>query len=315
MKVLVTGSSGWLGRYLMPMLRAEGHEPLGLDAAPGRETHIVGSVADGRVVRDAVFAVDAVIHGAALHKPDIARYPTSAFVDTNVTGTLNLIEAAQEAGHNTFVFTSTTSVMVTEAIRAEMGDSAVWLDETTGSLAPRNIYGVTKLAAEGLCRIHARADFTITALRTSRFFPEEDDTHRVLSGQNMKANEFLNRRLTVEDAARAHVLALKRERGDAFEALVISASPPFQRSDVAALKADAAAVVLEKHPQATDLYAERGWSLPRTIGRVYDPARAEDVLGFRARTNFAAILTAMAEGDDLPFAHDASYASPLLSGA
>ncbi len=311
--MLVTGSSGWLGHYLMPMLRAEGHEPLGLDAAPGRETHIVGSVANKGVVRNAVFAVDAVIHCGALHKPDIARYPTSAFVDTNVTGTLHLIEAAQEAGHGTFVFTSTTSLMVTEAIRAETSDCAVWLDETTGPLAPRNIYGVTKLAAEGLCRIHARPGFTVTALRTSRFFPEEDDTHRVLSGQNMKANEFLHRRLTVEDAARAHVLALVRERGDAFEALVISAPPPFLRSDTVALKADATAVVLGKYPQAADLYAERGWSLPRTIGRVYDPARAEDVLGFRPETDFSAILAAMAAGQALPFAHDADYASPLLS--
>ena len=47
-------------------------------------------------------------------------------------------------------------------------------------------------------------------LRTARFFPEDDDTHRELSGENMKANEFLNRRLTVEDCAAAHVAALEQ---------------------------------------------------------------------------------------------------------
>ena len=96
---------------------------------------------------------------------------------------------------------------------------------------------------------------------------------------------------------------------------MISAPPPFQRTDVAALKVDAAAVVLATYPQAAGLYADRGWSLPQTIGRIYDPARAEDVLGFRAKTDFAAILAAMADGQPLPFAHDADYASPLLSGA
>jgi UDP-glucose 4-epimerase len=73
----------------------------------------------------------------------------------NITGTLNLLEAARAAGHDRFIFTSTTSVMITQAIRNEAGDGAIWLDETSGPLAPRNIYGVTKLAAEGLCRLYA----------------------------------------------------------------------------------------------------------------------------------------------------------------
>ena len=124
-------------------------------------------------------AVQAVIHAGALHKPDIARYPTQAFIDVNVTGTLNLLRAATEAGHDRFVFTSTTSLMITQAIREEAGDAAVWLDESAGPLEPRNIYGVTKLAAEGLCRLYAREHgLACIVLRTGRFFPEEDDTQR-----------------------------------------------------------------------------------------------------------------------------------------
>ena len=97
-------------------------------------------------------AIDAVVHAGALHKPDIARTSTQHFVDGNVTGTLNLLEAAVAAGNDRFAFTSTTSLMVSQAIRDEAGPAAVWLDESTGP--PRNIYGVTKLAAEGLCRLH-----------------------------------------------------------------------------------------------------------------------------------------------------------------
>src|SRR3954464_3407402 len=213
MLVLLTGSSGWLGRFLAPKLLAAGHTVIGLDVAPGAHTHVVGSVADGIVI-NRIFAahnVEAVIHAGALHKPDIARYPAQAFVDVNVTGTLNLLEAAAKAGHDRFVFTSTTSLMISQAIRSELADHAVWLDETSGPLEPRNIYGVTKLAAEQLCRLaHLESGLNCIVLRTSRFFPEEDDTHRALSGENMKANELLHRRLTVEDAARAHIAALDR---------------------------------------------------------------------------------------------------------
>jgi hypothetical protein len=70
-------------------------------------------------------------------------------------------------------------------------------------------------------------------------FPEEDDTHRELLGANLKANEFLNRRLTVKDAAEAHVLAHDRALGLGFEIFVLSAPTPFLRSEAAALKRDA----------------------------------------------------------------------------
>ena len=85
--------------------------------------------------------IQAVVHAGALHKPDIARYPRSAFVDTNVTGTLNLLEAAVAAGHDRFVFTSTTSLMISQDIHQETDSAALWLDETLGPLAPRNIMG------------------------------------------------------------------------------------------------------------------------------------------------------------------------------
>lgn len=315
MRVLLTGSSGWLGRTLAPRLRAQGHSVIGLDVAAGADTQIVGSVAD-RAAIDEAFAqgVDAVIHGAALHKPDIVRYPEQAFIDVNVTGTLNLLQAAKAAGHDRFVFTSTTSLMISQQVRDEAGNEAVWLDEQTGPLAPRNIYGVTKLAAEGLCRLYAHEHgLACMVLRTGRFFPEDDDTHTTPSGENLKANELLNRRLTVEDAADAHIAALDRAPDLGFDIFVLSAPTPFSRSEVRELKTDAPAVIARHFPDAAALYAARGWTLPASIGRVYDASHAERRLGFRCRTGFAQVLDALRDGADLPFAHDPTYTSPALA--
>jgi nucleoside-diphosphate-sugar epimerase len=289
----------------------------GMDVAPGRHTQVIASVADGAAV-ERVFAegeIQAVIHAGALHKPDIARHPAQAFVDVNVTGTLNLLRAAVAAGHDRFVFTSTTSLMISQAIRQELGEAAVWLDETSGPLEPRNIYGVTKLAAEGLCRAHhVEHGLNCLVIRTARFFPEEDDTHRGLSGPNMKANELLHRRLTVEDAADIHIAALERAPAAGFDILVASAPPPFSRLDLAELKRDAAGVIARYFPEAPALYAARGWRLPMCIGRIYDPSRAERVLGFRASGDFAAVLHALRHGGPMPFAHDPDYVSPGALG-
>lgn len=312
MKILLTGSSGWLGRFLAPQLRSAGHTVVGLDVAPGADTQVIGSVADAALM-DSVVAdgIEAIIHSGALHKPDIARYPKQAFIDTNVTGTLNLLEAAAQAGHDRFVFTSTTSHMVSQRVRDGAQDEAFWMDESFYDGPPRNIYGVTKAAAEGVCRLFAaERSMDIAILRTGRFFPEDDDAHHLLSGENMKANEFLNRRLSAADAARAHVVALEKIAGLGCETFVLSAPPPFTREETGELARDARAVITRHFPDAAELYVTRGWELPGTIDRVYDPSKAERLLGFRCRTDFASVLDAMRTGEPLPFDHDPAYLPP-----
>ena len=314
MRILLTGSSGWLGRFLAPSLRCAGHTVIGLDVAPGADTTTIGSVARKADV-DRVFAeyaIEAVVHAGGLHKPDIVRFPPHAFIDVNVTGTLNLLDAAIAAGHDRFVFTSTTSLMISQDIREERQSAATWLDEDYAPLAPRNIYGVTKLAAEHLCRLHhLNHGLNCIVLRTARFFPENDDTLVDLPGENLKANEFLNRRLTVEDAARAHIAALERAPFVKFGVFIVCAPSPFSRADAMALKLDAPSVINREFPDAAKLFAQKGWQLPASISRVYDARRARTQLGFECKTSFGSILEALRCGRDLPFTHDPAFMSPV----
>ena len=70
-------------------------------------------------------------------------------------------------------------------------------------------------------------------------------------------------------------------------------------------------MIARRYPEAEALYAAEGWVLPETIDRVYDPSRAERRLGWRAQSDFAGVLAALASGAPLPFAHDPDYTSPI----
>src|SRR5687768_12108620 len=97
MNVLVTGSAGHLGEALMRTLPRAGHQAIGLDIKPSPFTHHVGSIADRAFVSRCMRDVDAVLHAATLHKPHVATHGRQDFVDTNITGTLNLLEEAVAA--------------------------------------------------------------------------------------------------------------------------------------------------------------------------------------------------------------------------
>ena len=300
MRILVTGSSGWLGAALVPRLRAAGHAVFGLDPRPGAATTLVGSIADRAFVRAAIGdnKIDAIVHGGALHKPNIETNPREDFIAVNVGGTFNLLEEAVAQGVTRFVCTSTTSLMVSREIRAASAPEAAWMTEDFAA-QPRNIYGVTKLSAEHLCRLfHEQFGLAVIVLRTARFFPETDDmAHDIAqSGPNTKANELLFRRLTQEDAAEAHIAALDKAPELGFDIFIVCAMPPFARSDCRALMTNAPDVVARYFPDYPAIYEKLGWTMFPRIDRIYDPSRALTRIGFRCKTDFRAMLDELAAG-------------------
>jgi nucleoside-diphosphate-sugar epimerase len=209
MRILVTGSAGHLGEAVVRTLQRLSHEVIGFDLVDSPFTTEVGSIADRSHVKRCIKGVDAVIHTATLHKPHIVTHTRQDFIDTNITGTLNLLEEAASVGVGAFIFTSTTSAFG-GALTPPAGAPAVWVTEDITPV-PRNIYGVTKRAAEDLCELfHRKHGLACLILRTSRFFPEEDDhevTRQAYEDDNVKANEYLYRRVDLEDAVSAHLRA------------------------------------------------------------------------------------------------------------
>jgi UDP-glucose 4-epimerase len=156
---------------------------------------------------------------------------------------------------------------------------------------------VTKLSAEHLVRLfHETHGLPALVLRTSRFFPEEDDmAHAMAQGaDNAKANEPLFRRAAVEDVAEAHVAALEQAPRLGFDTFIISAKTPFSRDDCAELIADAPAVAARLFPHYPEIYARLGWTMFDSIDRVYDSSKAARLLGFVCRTGFAERLRELA---------------------
>jgi UDP-glucose 4-epimerase len=154
MKFLVTGSAGHLGEALVRTLQQMKYEVAGADVLASPFTNYTGTIADRDFVKQCMQGVNVVLHTATLHKPHVATHTPKQFIDTNITGTLNLLQEAVAAGVDSFIFTSTTSTFG-DALIPPPGAPAAWITEDVAPV-PKNIYGVTKTAAENLCQLYYR---------------------------------------------------------------------------------------------------------------------------------------------------------------
>ncbi|KXT08483.1 hypothetical protein AC579_4426 [Pseudocercospora musae] len=311
--VLVTGSSGHLGYALMLELPGYGYSPIGIDILPSDHTSFVGSISHRHFIAG-LFArhpsIRHVLHAATLHKPHVASHTKEEFIETNVKGSLVLLEEASKTGRiDAFIFTSTTSTFGS-ALAPEPGRPAAWIDETVTPI-PKNIYGATKVAAEDLCQlVQAETKMPTLVLKTSRFFPEPDDNEAsrlAYHDDNLKVNELLYRRADISDIVSAHVCAMRSAKDLGWGKFIISAPPPFRRSPelLRDLDLKAPEVVKLTLPKHAELVLKHGWRLPDRLDRVYDSSRAVRELGWKPKYTFEHAAELISQG--LDYRSDLTY--------
>ncbi|HKT60468.1 MAG TPA: NAD(P)-dependent oxidoreductase [Gemmatimonadales bacterium] len=268
MNILVTGSSGHIGSAVAARL-AQQARVIGLDRRPGPFTTRVGEIEDDQLVRSSVRGVDAVVHTAALHVPDLGRATAEQFRRVNVDATRSLLEAAIAAGVARFVLLSTTSVY---GCSSRPGPPATWVDESLPP-KPEDEYDRTKLEAEALCREAADARLTTVILRLARCFPEP--AHEV-------AFYRMYRGVDRRDVADAHLRAVVANvRGST--TVNIAGPSPFAPEDMDAVWDDPWPVIERRVPGMRASFERRGWPLPQRIDRVYAIDKARRDLGYLPR--------------------------------
>lgn len=265
LRVLVTGTSGLLGRAVAALLHERGHSVRSLQRSVVHDPweSVQGSVADPDVAARAVAGMDAVVHLAA--KVSFTG-EWSEFVSTNIVGTRQLLAAARHAGVHDFVFVSSPSV-------AHFGSSIVGAG--AGAADPeraRGFYARSKATAEQLALAEDSPEFRVTAIRPHIVWGPGDTqlvervVERARSGRLplLDGGRALIDTTYVDNAAEAIVRGLERMDHAHGQALVVTNGEPRPVGELIAGICEAAGV-------PAPAYTVPGW-LARGAGSVIEKA-------------------------------------------
>jgi nucleoside-diphosphate-sugar epimerase len=170
MKILVTGTEGYIGTRLAPLLIADGHEVVGLDTgyyrdgwlySPTPQPYITPRLLNKdlrSVVPDDVEGFDAVVHLAELSNDPLGENKPEVTYRINHEGSVNLARMAKAAGVSRFVYASSCSVY-----GLGVGD---WLDETS-PVNPQTAYAKCKVMVERDVKPMGDSSFCATFLRNA----------------------------------------------------------------------------------------------------------------------------------------------------
>jgi NAD dependent epimerase/dehydratase len=170
-KVLVTGADGFIGSHLAEALVEAGAQVRGLvyynsfgskgwldNSARAKEMELIaGDVRDGAQMQQLVRGVDIVFHLAALIAIPYSYRAAASYVQTNVEGTLNIVQAARDQGGARVLHTSTSEVYGT-ARHVPIGEDH--------PLQPQSPYSASKIAADAMAMsFHLAHDLPVTIVR------------------------------------------------------------------------------------------------------------------------------------------------------
>jgi len=298
MKILVTGGVGFIGSALAGRLAAEGHQVVVFDnfneyydvnLKRARQEHLLsgievmmGDIASAADVEElfSKHSFDVVAHLAAQAGVRYSAEHPEVYIETNVAGTQNLLEAMKRHGVGRMVFASTSSVYGT--------NTPAPFKEDAPADAPVSIYAATKRAGELLAHTyHSLFGIETTCLRFFTVYGpwSRPDMAMLKFATNMVKGEpidiynngDLRRDFTyIGDIVEGFVLAIQKPLG--FEILNLGNGAPIQLLDFVGVMEEQLGVKAKKN------------LLPMQLGDVYetyaDTSKAKRTLGFEAKTDF-----------------------------
>lgn len=189
MKVLVTGSLGYIGTVLVPMMQKEGHEVVGLDSDLYRRCTFSGSLPEFPVIKKDVRDVkheelagfDAIIHLAGLSNDPLGDYRPELTEEINEKASIDLARMAKTAGVKRFLFASSCS-------NYGAAGSAFLTEEA--AFNPVTPYGVSKVKVEAALSKMADENFSPTYLRASTAYGVSPRIRFDLVANNLTAWAF-----------------------------------------------------------------------------------------------------------------------------
>jgi nucleoside-diphosphate-sugar epimerase len=275
-KVVCTGGSGRLGRYVTEDLRGR-CELTVLDVrpceAPGVR-FVAGSITDRAALEQAFAGQDAVVHLAAIPNPRTA--PADVTFNTNVQGTFNVLQAAEEAGVRRVVVASSDAALGLHYNPPGYGPQYLPIDEAH-PLRPVEFYSLSKEATEAICRSYAnRGKVEVLAIRPTHIVFPPEYPELEARGADVQ-NYHLWTYVSPEDVAQGFRRALEVARVP-YQAFFISAADG-----------------LNTRP-TLDMLRERYGRLPEIrnpeyfrrnpLASVLDISRAQQVLGFEPTSDW-----------------------------
>ena len=283
MKVLITGAAGVLGTTVTALMASQPNLEINLTDLVEVDSPYPFTRADLSAPGEAsrlCDGMDALVHIASIHP--WKEYSPDQYIDFNIKGTYNILDAAAASSVSRVVLTSSIAAM---GMRPNPDLPLPWTESKP--CTPDDLYAITKHTGEQLCRFFAGdGNYTYVILRPGTFIPKPEDDPGYGLG-------LLTSWLHVSDVAAAHVLALEAPVRN--EDFVITAGFPFSSEDASALVADAASVILKHFPRARELES-LGIGLPASIGRCYDIRKARRLLGYTPHHTFARWLENMVQG-------------------
>lgn len=224
MKVLVTGSRGYIGTVLVPMLQQKNHEVIGLDTDLYQRCTFDGDVPDIKTIatdvrdlhEDQLAGFDAIIHLAGLSNDPLGDYRPELTEEINARAAVRLAELAKAVGVKRFLFASSCS---------NYGAAGADFLSEEATFNPVTPYGISKVKVESALRKMADGGFSPTFIRASTAYGLSPRIRFDLVTNNLTAWAFTTGRVYlksdgspwrpivhIEDISRAYIAALEASR-------------------------------------------------------------------------------------------------------